>query len=137
MLTGLQKDKPGGEGGAVVTVKNASELRNAAGSSSKMVIIVDGYIDLGSSELSVASNKTIQGKDSNSTIKGCISNKRVNNVIIRNLNITNPNGAGTGDGIEISGSTKVFVTKCTFYDCADGSLDIVRASDFVTFLVQV
>ena len=50
-----------------------------------MVIIVDGYIDLGSSELSVASNKTIQGKDSNSTIKGCISIKRVNNVIIRNL----------------------------------------------------
>ena len=122
----------GGEGGTLVTVTNASDLRNAAGSSSKMIITVDGNINLGSSELKVSSNKTIQGKDLNSTIKGCISIKNVNNVIIKNLNITNPDGAGTGDGIEVSGSTKVFVTKCTFYDCSDGSLDVVRASDFVT-----
>jgi pectate lyase len=129
---GFAEGTTGGEDGTIVTVTNATELRNAAGSSSKMVIIVDGNIDLGSTELKVASDKTIQGKNSNSTIKGCISIKRVNNVIIRNLNITNPDGAGTGDGIEISGSTKVFVTKCTFYDCSDGSLDVVRASDFVT-----
>lgn len=122
----------GGEGGTIVTVTNATELRDAASSPSKMIITVDGNINLGSSLLKVTSNKTIQGKNSNSTIKGCISIKRVDNVIIRNLNITNPDDAGTGDGIEVSESSKVFITKCTFYDCADGSIDIVRASDFVT-----
>ncbi|WP_306697029.1 pectate lyase family protein [Herbivorax sp. ANBcel31] len=80
----------------------------------------------------VSSNKIIQGKNSDSTIKGCISIENTNNVIIKNLNITNPDGVATGDGIEVSGSTKVFITRGTIYDCADGAIDIVRASDFVT-----
>ncbi|MFZ5989217.1 MAG: anti-sigma-I factor RsgI family protein [Bacillota bacterium] len=122
----------GGAGGTSVTVANASDLILAAGSSSKMIITVSGSIDLGATPLRVKSDKTIQGKDSSSTIKGNISISNVSNVIIKNLNITNPSGAGSGDGIEVSESTKVFITKCTFTDCADGSLDIVRGSDYVT-----
>ncbi|MFZ5988786.1 MAG: dockerin type I domain-containing protein [Bacillota bacterium] len=131
-VDGFAQGTTGGAGGTSVTVANASDLISAAGSSSAMIITVSGSIDLGSSSLNVKSNKTIQGKDSSSTIIGNIRLSGVSNVIIKNLNITNPSGAGSGDGIEVSESTKVFITKCTFTDCADGSLDIVRGSDYVT-----
>jgi hypothetical protein len=34
--------------------------------------------------------------------------------------------------MEVTGATKVFIHRCDFFDGADGNLDIVRASDYVT-----
>jgi pectate lyase len=122
----------GGSGGSSITVSDATAFRNAAQSGTTQIITVNGNLNLGSSAVSVKSNKTIVGASSSSGIIGCLSVSNVSNVHIQNLNITNPSAAGTGDGIEVSGSTKVFITKCAFNNCSDGSLDIVRASDNVT-----
>ncbi|MGC4071909.1 MAG: right-handed parallel beta-helix repeat-containing protein, partial [Nibricoccus sp.] len=52
----------------------------------------------------------------------------VNNVIIQNLKITNPNG----DGITLMNCTNVFVTKCEVYDCRDGLIDMGDRADYLT-----
>ncbi|MBO9204424.1 MULTISPECIES: pectate lyase family protein [Niastella] len=128
---GFAAGTTGGSGNAV-TVTTAAAFRTAAQSTTSQVITVSGNLNLGSSAVSINSNKTIIGANSSSGVIGCLSVSNKTNVIIQNLNITNPSGVGTGDGLEISGSTKVFVTKCAFNNCADGALDIVRASDNVT-----
>ncbi len=64
-----------------------------------------------------------------------LSGPGTSNVIIRNLTLTNPSKqkkAEGFDGITIRGAKDVFVTKCTFQDCADGSLDITNGADRVT-----
>jgi pectate lyase len=129
---GFAAGTTGGAGGTAVTVSSQSAFKSAAESSSAMVITVSGNINLGSNQINVKSNKTIIGANSSAGVIGCLRLSGVSNVIIQNLNITNPSGVGTGDGIEVSGSTRVFVHKCTFTDCSDGELDIVRAADNVT-----
>ncbi len=129
---GFATGTTGGAGGTSITVNSASTFKTAAESSNPQIITVSGNIDLGTTTVSINSNKTIIGADSNAGIKGNLRVNSRSNVIIQNLNLTNPNGAGTGDGLEISTSTRVFVTKCTFTDSKDGNLDIVRASDNVT-----
>lgn len=129
---GFAAGTTGGNGGSSITVSDATAFRNAAQSSTTQIITVNGNLNLGSSAVSVKSNKTIIGANSSSGVIGCLSVSNVSNVHIQNLNITNPSGVGTGDGLEVSGSTKVFITKCAFNNCSDGSLDIVRASDNVT-----
>jgi len=121
-----------GGSGTSTTVTTAAAFKTAAESSTSMVITVSGNINLGSSQINVKSNKTIIGANSSAGVIGCLRLSAVSNVIIQNLNITNPSGVGTGDGIEVSGSTRVFIHKCTFTDCADGELDIARAADNVT-----
>jgi len=129
---GFAAGTTGGAGGSATTVTTAAAFKTAAESSSAMVITVSGNINLGSSQINVKSNKTIIGANSSAGVIGCLRLSGVSNVIIQNLNITNPSGVGTGDGVEVSGSTKVFIHKCTFTDCSDGELDIVRAADNVT-----
>jgi pectate lyase len=129
---GFAAGTTGGAGGSSVTVTTAAAFRTAAEASTTQVITVSGNLNMGSSQVNVKSNKTIIGANSSSGIIGCLRLSGVSNVIIQNLNITNPSGAGTGDGIEVSGCTRVFIHKCSFVDCSDGSLDIVRAADNVT-----
>lgn len=129
---GYAQGTTGGAGGTAITVTTAAAFISAAQSSTKQVITVNGNIDLGNTAVLVKSNKTIIGASTSSGIKGNVQVSNANNVIIQNLNISNPSGAGSGDAIEISGSTNVFVTKCTIFDGADGNLDVVRASDNVT-----
>ncbi|WP_207426667.1 polysaccharide lyase family 1 protein [Pedobacter sp. SYSU D00535] len=129
---GFATGTTGGAGGTSTTVSTAAAFKSAAESSTAQIITVSGNIDLGSTSVLINSNKTIIGATATAGIKGNLRVSGKTNVIIQNLNITNPSGVGTGDGLEISGSTKVFVTKCTFTDCADGMLDVVRASDNVT-----
>lgn len=120
----------GGAGGTTVTVTNATNLITYATSSSAYIIRVSGTITL-ADRLDVAANKTIEGVNTSSTINGNIS-VGVNNVIIRNLNFTNPSGTGLGDGISIWGGTHVWVDHVSFIDCADGSCDINHLADYVT-----
>lgn len=120
----------GGAGGTTVTVTNAANLITYATSASPYIIRVSGTITL-SSRLDVTANKTIEGVNTSSTVNGNI-NIGVNNVIVRNLTITNPSGTGLGDGISIWGGTHVWVDHVSFIDCGDGSCDINHLADYVT-----
>src|ERR1044072_8989845 len=111
----------GGAGGTTVTVTTAANLITYATSASPYIIRVSGTITL-SSRLDVTANKTIEGVNTSSTINGNI-NIGVNNVIVRNLTITNTSGTGLGDGISIWGGTHVWVDHVSFVDCSDGSCD--------------
>jgi pectate lyase len=72
--------------------------------------------------------------DPNVTITGQLGFKKgSSNIIIERLNITNPGLYGEGDGISLKEDINdVFITRCTFYDCKDGCLDITRRSDRIT-----
>ena len=131
---GYGRNATGGAGGSTVTVTTASALASAVSSSSPLIVNVSGTIDLGSSgRVNVASNKTIHGTSTSATIKGTLNLSGVNNVIIDHLNVSaNTGAAATNDGISVNGSTNVFITKCTVYDCTDGNIDICKGSDNVT-----
>jgi pectate lyase len=122
----------GGAGGTTTTVTGAAAFKSACESGSPMIVVVQGNLgDVG--QIKCASNKTIIGKDTTAGFTGNLACSGVSNIIVQNLNIANPNSIGTADGIEASSScTGIFVTKCTFSDCADGSFDIKRGSDFLT-----
>jgi pectate lyase len=130
---GFGRNATGGAGGATVTVTNAADFTTYATSTSPYIITVSGTIALNASSLHVTSNKTIQGADSNATIDGDLYiGNGVNNVIVQNLNFTNPSYKGEGDGITIKQSKNIFIDHCTFTDCADGELDITQGSDSIT-----
>lgn len=129
---GFGGNATGGTWGETITVTNAEEFTTYAGSLLPYTITIPDTIVL-NGNLIIASNKTIQGADTSAAIIGnLIIGNGVRNVIIKNLNITNPNGVGEGDGITISGGRNVFISHCTFTDCADGSIDIIRQADSVT-----
>ncbi|MGA3287300.1 MAG: T9SS type A sorting domain-containing protein [Bacteroidota bacterium] len=129
---GFGRNATGGAGGTAVTVTNASDLMMYAAASSPYIITVSGTITY-PGYIPILSNKTIQGADSNATINADLRvSTGVRNVIIQDLNLTNPSHVGDGDGITIFGSKNVYITHCTFTDCADGSCDITEQADSVT-----
>lgn len=127
----------GGAGGATVTVSNAADFKYYAREDSPYIIEVSGTIDLASigGKVNIKPNKTIRGVGSNPTIIGNLAfedDYPVANVIIEELNITNPDDYGEGDGITIKWVSDIFITRCTVYDCPDGCIDITRESDYIT-----
>jgi len=127
----------GGEGGTTAVVDNALDFKELVETPDVPYIVrLSGAIDLGSIDgrVSIRSNKTIQGMDPNATVTGQLGFKKgSSNIIIERLNITNPRDYGEGDGISLKEDINdVFITKCTFYDCDDGCLDITRRSDRIT-----
>ncbi len=119
----------GGLGGDSVLVTSASEIRQYAESETPYIIGITGDIDLGG-DVRVKSDKTIYGTDEQTTLHGQLSISDAQNIIIKNLSITNL--SENGDGIALRNSTNVFISHCTVFDCTDGLIDITRASDFVT-----
>lgn len=115
-------------GGTVqpITVSTSDDFKSAASGDEPAVILVDGKLDVG--DFSVGSNKTIVGKDTNSGLYGGRIKLEGTNYIFQNITF----GPSSSDAVEITGATNVFITKCEFYDAADGLLDIVRQSDSVT-----
>ena len=127
----------GGESGTVVEVNNVTDLQTYAEAvDTPYIILVNGVIDLEpiGGKLRVQSNKTIKGAGLGAKIIGNVGCKNgSSNIIVERLTFTNPDKLGEGDGLAIKEDiNNVFVTKCTFYDCADGCLDITRGSDNVT-----
>jgi pectate lyase len=123
----------GGAGGPTVTVSTLEDLEfyldDEAG---PCIILISGTINLGGSNVRVRDNKTIIGVGTNATLVGDLKVDRNNNVIIRNITFTNPNGAGDNDGLTLQECENVWVDHCTFVDCADGSLDISHGADWIT-----
>jgi pectate lyase len=125
---GYGRNATGGAGGATVTATTASQFRTYAESTTTYTIIVSGTLDLTTASVKVKSNKTIKGANTSATIKGCLDLGGMNNIIIQNLNITNPGG----DGVTCWTTSNVYCTKVNFYDCGDGSIDISHGSSKVT-----
>ena len=127
----------GGEGGDIVTVENAVDFKGLVETPQvPYVVQVSGILNLDSvgGRVSIRSNKTIRAADPNAAIVGQLGFKKgSSNVILERLTITNPDDYGEGDGISLKEDIQnVFITRCTFYDCDDGCLDISRRSDWIT-----
>lgn len=124
----------GGASGPTVTVTTAAELTQYALDERPLIIQVKGTIT--GVYARVRSNTTIVGVGPGKpTIVGTLYvTQGDQNVIFRDLYITNPAGVrtGDGDGISITNGRNIWVDHCTFVDCADGSLDITHGSDRVT-----
>lgn len=159
----------------IFIVSSASQLRGALEQSKGQaaLIKVHGRIDMAAADnggafrspedqkargsIALGSNQTLIGLGADATIvNGSIRIRRVDNVIVRNLNIVNPcdiapEQAGDGswdaryDGIDVDGATRVWIDHNRFGDaagdkakhCHDGALDIKNASDFVTVSFNV
>jgi pectate lyase len=102
----------GGSAGPTVQVSTAAEFASYATSGTACTITVAGSLDIGT--VNVASNKTIQGADASATLDGCLNLANVSNIVIRGLNLANPDGTA----LRLSGATNIFVTRCSFLDCA-------------------
>jgi pectate lyase len=134
---GFGENTTGGEGGIITVVNNAEDFKELVETPDVPYIVqISGSIDLGAvgGTVSIHSNKTIAGVDPNAKITGQLSFKKgSSNIIIEQLNITNPGLYGEGDGISLKEDINdAFITKCTLYDCKDGCLDITRRSDRIT-----
>jgi pectate lyase len=131
---GVDTTTGGGDAPAVVA-RTAAELIALAARPEPLTIAIDGTIEVAA--LAIASNKTLIGVDSEATLLGGIALRGtpdafVTNVIIANLNIAAETSAVEGDGIQIHYAHHVWVDHCALRDAADGLLDIVHGSDFVT-----
>lgn len=119
----------GGAGGSTVTVNNYTSFRYYATSIHPYIIRVSGAITL-DSKVQPKPNKTIEGVSFDSTLIGNLDlsdSQSCDNIIIRNLNITNP----AGDGVTVWGATNVFITHCNIYDCGDGAIDMNNGADYI------
>lgn len=131
VATGYATGTTGGAGGSTIRVSTSSELITACNSNNAAIIVVERH--LGSvGTFNCRGNKTLIGRDTTAGFNGNLRIANVSNVIVQNLTISNPDGVGTGDGIEVSGATMVFLHKLTMVDTRDGAIDIVRGADNVT-----
>lgn len=126
----------GGAGGTTQTVSTVPEFIGAVTAGDPRIVLVSGALDLngsGTGSVSINSDKTIIGLSTNAVIGGQLQISGENNVIIRNLTVTNNGAPSVLDGVRIvNGSHHIWVDHCTFVDCSDGELDITVGSDYVT-----
>jgi pectate lyase len=115
----------GGTGGTTVTVTDEPNLIKYASSVTPgpYIVQVSGTININpddgnNNSLQISSNKTIRGIGVNPTLIGSVGFKnRDGNIIVENLNITNPNAGDQYDGMSLKQDIyNVLVTKCTFYN---------------------
>jgi pectate lyase len=135
-MPGLGIDTTTGGGDAPpVVVRTAEELVALAARPEPLTIAIEGTIEVAA--LTLASNKTLLGVDGEATLRGGIAVRGtpdafVTNVIVANLSIAAETSAVDGDGIQVHYAHHVWVDHCALRDAADGLLDIVHGSDFVT-----
>jgi len=125
----------GGGATAPVVARTAAELVELAARPDPLTIALVGTIAVPA--LTLASNKTLVGIGSGATLLGGISIRGtvdafVENVIVANLNVVAATSTVDGDGIQVHYAHHVWVDHCALSDAADGLLDIVHGSDFVT-----
>src|SRR5262249_37671730 len=99
------RNATGGTGGANVTATTLAQLKQYMESTTTYTITVSGTINIGSgASVKVQPNKTIKGANSSAKIIGCLDLGGANNIIIQNLDISNPGG----DGITVWGTKNVY-----------------------------
>ena len=121
------KGTTGGEGGAVYRAASAEEFARAMEAESPKVIEITAEVKL-EKPARVTSDTTVIGAGADGKIiGGGLQLRRVHNVIVRNLVISQ-----AADAIDIEQSHHVWVDHCDLSNCRDGLLDIKRGSDFIT-----
>lgn len=87
-------------------------------------------------ELVIASNKTLIGIGPDVTLDGGLRLRAktgsVHNVIVKNLRVNGASSRVDGDAIQLFDAHHVWLDHVEVYDAADGNLDIVHGSSFVT-----
>ena len=125
-----------GAGGETVTVDNLTDLRSyVSDDDTPYIVRVKGTLSMPDGDLKLNSNKTIIGLGADATIIGCLrANNNKNNIVVRNLTITNPKGYGSEqDGVIISNGCKnIWFDHCTFLDCPDELFTVKGQCDWVT-----
>ena len=124
----------GGTGGTTVTVSDATSYISYVESTSTLIIRIDGEIDLDTNDpVKPKPNKTIVGIGTNATIIGThVLNANTENIIFKNLTLTTVDQDADRDAISIRGAKNIWIDHCTFYDCADGMVDLGLGADYVT-----
>ncbi|KAF5879592.1 putative pectate lyase a protein [Botrytis fragariae] len=128
----------GGAGGTTTTVSTYAQFTKAA-TAGNTVVVVSGPITQAASQVKVASDTTIIGKNSKVVFTGFgLLVKEQSNVIIRNIAIKEVLAAN-GDALGIQKSTNVWVDHVDLSsnrdhdkDYYDGLFDVTHASDYVT-----
>jgi pectate lyase len=119
----------GGAGGRTITVTDTDSFLAAIDNTETLVIRVAGTITI-SSKRGVRPNKTIIGVGTTGHIDGGgLDFYRSYNVIVRNILFTNADDDAVNIGQE---SHHIWIDHNTFRGAVDGSVDIVRGSDYVT-----
>lgn len=120
----------GGKGGLTVRPKDEKQLAEYLIDPNPLIIELEGIFLLGNSMTDVGSNKTIVGVGKGAKISGAgLYLFEEKNVIIRNIEFADM----VEDGIGITESTtNVWIDHCTFSNGADGLVDVVRQSNYVT-----
>ncbi|MDG6103597.1 polysaccharide lyase family 1 protein [Dactylosporangium aurantiacum] len=126
----------GGAGGPTVTVSTWADLVTEVGRHTPQTVQVNGILQ-GSGQATVRGDKTIVGLGANSGINGGgLKISHYNNVIIRNLKLSNPVGT---DAITVQDADHVWIDHNELWsdrahdiDYYDGLIDITHASDWVT-----
>jgi len=126
----------GGAGGTEVTVTTMAQLQSEAKSAGKKILILSKGTYTGS--LSIASDKSILGKEPGVLIKGDVHIAKSGNVILRDFAIqgnhcdTYDACKGGEDGISITESQHIWLDHLDISDGQDGNCDITQGSDFIT-----
>jgi pectate lyase len=127
----------GGAGGTEVTVSTMAQLQTEAKSSGKKIILVNKGTYTGA--LTIASDKTILGKEPGVVIKGYVKISKVSNVILRNIAIqgdrcnTYDECKAGSDALQINNEAHhVWLDHLDISDGQDGNCDITNGSDYVT-----
>lgn len=127
----------GGAGGIEVTVSSMSQLQSEAKSTGEKIIIISKGSYTG--KLSVASDKTIIGKEPGVIIKGSVEVSGTNNIILRNFAVQSDKcdsyeackGGVDAVGI-LNNAHHVWLDHLDISDGQDGNCDITKGADFVT-----
>jgi pectate lyase len=130
----------GGSGGPTVDVFQLSDMAayysttEGGATASPAVLRIHGTVTLRTNgDTFMGNNKTIIGVGTNAAVIGDFGLYYCTNVIIRNLDISNPSGYGEDDGISCKNyPAHIWVDHCTIHDTLDGHLDVTRGGDFVT-----
>ena len=120
----------GGLGGPTHTATSTAELIELAAAAGPSIIEISGVIDLNGEVLEIGSDKTLLGTGG-AEIAGFTRIGDASNVIVRNIRFNGASSEST-DAVEVTASTCVWLDHCEFFDGADGNLDIVRGSDWIT-----
>jgi len=135
-----QNGTTGGIGGPVIPISDFTTLQNEAKKDGPKILMINGKIDGGSvRRINVMSNISIIGAGNNASINFELK-LRGNNIIIRNLDISNGgmgdtegyDGIGVGEGNEDVPIHHVWVDHCTIHDCPDGAVDPTYDARFFT-----
>lgn len=131
----------GGSGGPTVDVFQLSDMAAYFGTddsplpnSNPVVFLIHGTVTLRTNgDTYFGNNKTFLGVGTNAALIGDIGLYGCQNIIIRNLDLSNAPLYGEDDAVSCKNApSHIWVDHCTIHDTGDGMIDLTRGGDFLT-----